>query len=343
MNLDHVLKTGTLVELHYDETIKMNTLVDQPYSYGVFTIYAPIQNGAPIQIAVGETVSIVFSTRNPETMNQDFYKIACTITEKKHVDQISVYQLSVVGEPERAQRRGAFRVDILKQALAGNVDSEGVEEWWVITIVNISVSGLKATSTKRAAPGSTILLKLDLDTEILDIRANVIGCDINTDLKSQYILKLEFLISHYTVDQKISAYLLRKQSEQLQKNQKDDDTLLDIEAMLKGKTWVHYLFIVANVILVILMVATYSELSSAAPRSNLKVFETLLGIKMNTPVWDYQRLHIAGTLNQISLIVNIVGLITKTLLKSLKKFRLDFFFAIMLVVNLIIWFYIKSA
>lgn len=318
MNVENILKTGTLVEIEYPQpdgnSTKLNTLIDYPLKDGYFTIYAPMIKGAVFPMRENEHLWIIFMTDNAEKTDKDVYKIKCRVEQRGYTNGIAVYKLFKTTNPEKVQRRGAFRLPILKDFTM----IVGEEHRLVhITTVNISGTGLKAVTNEKIDSGSMVILNLDTELEVLQIPSKVVVCNKQPDSNTKYDLRLQFVIDKDAISQKLNAYLFKKQSEVIQKNLDPlgysesyyklyDKDKYDPEKELGNKR--------SNVLLLAAFVLTLCSLFAmyvAVPKDPITIFKTLLKMNIAYNAWNYQFLMISMILSACNSFLCGAGLVIK--------------------------------
>lgn len=346
MNLEHVLKTGTLVEIEYTNhdgaTQKLNTLIDYPFKDDVFTIYAPMVKGAIYPMQENDQLYVYFMVDNAEKTDKEIFKIKTRIDKRGYTNGIAVYKIYKTGEPEKVQRRGAFRLPIMKDytILVGE-DFRHVE----ITTTNISGTGLKSICNEKIEPKSTVILRLNTEPEVIELPCTVVMCNQLPDSISKYDLRLQFIIEKDAISQKINAFLFKKQAEVIQKNigpegysdlyyKISESQPYDPHREEANKQSTVYVFVS-----IILSVAALSAYYFAVPRDPAIVFRTLLKLNIAYNSWNYSYLLIGIILSAGNLIVCALGIYTKRKYRLEGQMPIHVPLTILLIVNLIILFF----
>ncbi len=323
MNLELVLKTGTLVEIEYTNrenvTQKLNTLIDYPYKDDVFTIYAPMVKGAVYPMQENDQLTVYFMVDNAEKTDKEIFKIKTRIDKRGYTNGIAVYKIYRTGEPEKVQRRGAFRLPIMKDytILVGE-EHRNVN----ITTTNISGTGLKSICSEKIEAKSTIILRLNTEPEIIEIPCTVVMCNALPDSISKYDLRLQFIIEKDVTSQKINAFLFKKQAEVIQKNigpegysdlyyKVNEAEHYDPEKESANQQSTIYVFIA-----VFLSVVALSAYYFAVPKDPAIVFRTLIKLNIAYNSWNYTYLLLGILVSAVNILVCILGIYTK------RKYRL---------------------
>lgn len=318
MNIESILKTGTLVEIEYTHedgnVTKLNTLIDYPLKDGYFTIYAPMIKGAIFPMREYDHVWIIFMADNADKSDKDVFRIKCRIEQRGNTNGIAVYKLFKTTNPEKVQRRTAFRLPILKDFTV----IVGEEHRLVhITTVNISGTGLKAVLSEKLEPNSMVILNLDTELEVLQIPSKVVVCNSHPDSINKYDLRLQFVIEKDALSQKLNAYLFKKQSEVIQKNLDPlgysdtyyklyDKDRYDPEKELGNKR--------SNILVFAALIMTLFSLFAmyvAVPKDPIVIFKTLLKMNIAYNAWNYEYLLISMLLSTATSILCVVGIIIK--------------------------------
>lgn len=297
MNLEQILKTGALVEIEYfpddGPAVKLNTLIDYPFKNGTFTIYAPTTKGAVVPIHENDTLSINFMVDNAEKSDKDIYKIKCHVDQRGFTNGIAVYKLTKLTDPEKIQRRGAFRLDIMKDFTMYVGEEKRVVH---LTTSNISGTGLKSITTEKLEKGSTVILNLDNDMEVIQIPSTVVMSNQIPESVSKFDTRLQFIIEKDMIAQKINAYLFKKQSEMIQKNI-GPSGYSDLYYKLNEKEAYDPKKVEANQQSSMLVISAYvmALLSTlaifiAVPKDPQIIFKTLIRMNIVYDAWNYSYL-----------------------------------------------------
>lgn len=318
MNIESILKTGTLVEIEYahddGHVTKLNTLVDYPLKDGYLTIYAPMIKGAIFPMREFDTLWLIFMTDNADKTDKDVFKIKCRIEQRGYTNGIAVYKLFKITNPEKVQRRSAYRLPIIKDFTLIHGESHSLVN---ITTSNISGTGLKAMCSEKLEPNEMVILNLDTELEVLQIPSKVIVCNHHPESVNKYDLRLQFMIDKDAVSQKLNAYLFKKQSEVIQKNldatgysemyyRLYDKDKYDPEKESANKQ--SNIFVWAALALTLF---TLSTLYVAVPAEPITIFKTLLNLNYAYKAWNYTYLFLSFISSLIALPVSIVGIIIK--------------------------------
>lgn len=346
MNIEGILKTGALVEIEYThedgKVTKLNTLIDYPLKDGFLTIYAPMIRGAVFPMREYETLWLIFMTDNADKSDKDVFKIKCRIEQRGYTNGIAVYKLFKLTNPEKVQRRSAFRLPIVKDMeLIYGENHEKV----VITTNNISGTGVKAMSPSKLEPSSTVIVNFDTDEEMISFPAKVVVCNMHPDSTHKYDLRLQFLIEKETVSKKLNAYLFRKQSEVIQKNSElfgeyehtyrlYDGEQLDpvLEAAKRRNT-------ILVTISVVLTAIALGLLSSAIPQDPFKVFKTLRNINFSYDQWNYTELYASIIVSGLTAVYSSIAFYVRRLLKAPSQNANSITLIVLTLVNLLSFAY----
>lgn len=318
MNLEHIIKTGSLVEVEFfpDEgpAMKLNTLVDHPYTNGVFTIYAPTIKGGVMPIHENDTLNIHFMVDNAEKTDKDIYRIKCHVDQRGYTNNIPVYKLVKLTEPEKIQRRGAFRLEIMKDFTMYVGEDKRVVH---LTTNNISGTGLKSITHEKLEKNSVVILNLDTDLEVIQIPCTVVMSNQLPDSLNKFDTRLQFIVEKDMIAQKINAFLFRKQSEMIQKNigpsgyselyyklnEKDAFSPEKIE----GNQQSSILVVAAYVIM---LLATFA-IFAGVPKDPQIIFKTLLKKNIVYTSWNYTYIVIGTILAAINIPLSAFGIVIK--------------------------------
>lgn len=318
MNIESILKTGTLVEIEYahedGHVTKLNTLVDYPLKDGYLTIYAPMIKGAIFPMREFDTLWLIFMTDNADKTDKDVFKIKCRIEQRGYTNGIAVYKLFKITNPEKVQRRSAYRLPIIKDFTLIHGESHSLVN---ITTSNISGTGLKAMCSEKLEPNEMVILNLDTELEVLQIPSKVIVCNHHPESVNKYDLRLQFMIDKDAVSQKLNAYLFKKQSEVIQKNldatgysemyyRLYDKDKYDPEKESANRQ--SNIFVWAALALTLF---TLSTLYVAVPAEPITIFKTLLNLNYAYKAWNYTYLFLSFISSLIALPVSIVGIVIK--------------------------------
>lgn len=341
MNIEGILKTGTLVEIEYahedGNVTKLNTLIDYPLKDGYFTIYAPMIKGAIFPMREYDHVWIIFMADNADKSDKDVFRIKCRIEQRGNTNGIAVYKLFKTTNPEKVQRRTAFRLPILKDFTV----IVGEEHRLVhITTVNISGTGLKAVLNEKLEPNSMVILNLDTELEVLQIPSKVVICNQQPDSISKYDLRLQFIVEKDALSQKLNAYLFRKQSEVIQKNLDPsgysdtyyklyDKDKYDPEKELGNKR--------SNILVFVALFMTLFSLFAmyiAVPKDPIVIFRTLLNMNIAYNAWNYEYLLMSMLLSTATSVLCTIAIVIKRRFHTSNQMPIHVPLLVLLLLNL---------
>lgn len=346
MNVENILKTGTLVEIEYahedGHVTKLNTLVDYPLKDGYLTIYAPMIKGAVFPMREFDTLWLIFMTDNADKTDKDVYKIKCRIEQRGYTNGIAVYKLFKVTNPEKVQRRSAYRLPIVKDFTLIHGENHSL---LTITTSNISGTGLKAMCSEKLEPNEMVILNLDTELEVLQVPSKVVVCNHHPDSINKYDLRLQFFIEKDAVSQKLNAYLFKKQSEVIQKNL-DDTGYSDLYYKLYDKDRTDPEVENANkrssifvwISLALTMFSLFA-LYIAVPAEPITIFKTLLKLNYAYRAWNYTYLFLAFISSLLALPVSIVGIIFKRRYKLSNQMPVHIPLLFLTIINFFIMIY----
>ncbi len=318
MELEKILKTGALVELEYKaedgSTSKLKTLVDYPYTNGRFTIYAPIIKGAVFTMRELDSIAVLFMTDNADKTDKDIYKINCRIDQRGHTSGIAVYKLSTQGEPEKVQRRGAFRLPIVKDFTMVLGDDHRLVH---LTTTNISGTGLKSIVTEKLEKGTSVLFNLDTDLEVIQIPSTIVLCSLLPESLNKYDLRLQFTLDREALAQKLNAYLFKKQAEVIQKNIGPSGysdmyyKLYEKDAYDPEKEAVNKQSSLLTITAAFLAFIATSAIFMAVPKDPQIIFKTLIKLNIVYNTWNYTYLLIGTIFAALNVPLCAIGIIIK--------------------------------
>lgn len=346
MNLEHILKTGALVEIEYTAedgaTNKLNTLVDYPIKDGYFTIYAPMIKGAVFPMRENDTLWVMFMTDNADKTDKDIYKIKCRIEQRGYTNGIAVYKLFQLNEPDKVQRRGAFRLPIVRDFTM----MVGEEHRLVhLTTSNISGTGLKSIVQEKMEVGSIVILNLDTELEVLQIPSKIVMCNLLPDSISRYDCRLQFIIEKDMLSQKLNAYLFKKQSEVIQKNigpsgysdlyyklYEKDPYDPEVEAANKQTA-------IFTLMAALLSLVATTFVFMAVPKDPQIIFKTLIRLNIVFNAWNYTYLLLGTVVAGINLPLCIFGIVVKRRYRLPQQLPVNVPLSLMFLYSLYLFFY----
>lgn len=229
------LLPGRSIEMESDDLSNpLRTLIESEVTDGHFRVLAPIHEGRTYIFAGNDIVNVVFSYQAAGTFKVS--QIKCRIVKKSMVDQLPVLTLEMLGEPVPAQRRRAFRVNILSR-MVGQIEHNQIVN---LTSKDISVYGMFLYSNIRIERGKVLRIlwnhegsesRLDdaeflerafsdddeLEVETLESKLNQLVDQTSSEFKKQQLLKEErktyFIIDAHVVscdyDKEIGKYAIR--------------------------------------------------------------------------------------------------------------------------------------
>ncbi len=346
MNVESILKTGTLVEIEYahddGNVTKLNTLIDYPLKDGYFTIYAPMIRGAIFPMHEYDNLWVIFMVDNADKTDKDVYRLKCRIEQRGSTNGIAVYKLFKLTNPEKVQRRGAFRLPIIKDFTVIYGEDHRLV---TITTANISGTGLKATVNEKLDSGAMLILNLDTELEVLQIPSKVVVCNHHPDNTKKFDLRLQFFIEKDATAQKLNAYLFKKQSEVIQKSLDPlgysdmyyklyDKDKYDPEKEAGNKRSTLFTLISG-----ILTVFVLFFLYVAVPKDPIIVFKTLLKMNIAYNAWNYNYLLAALCLAAVNMGISGFGIIEKRRFRTSEQLPLNFPLTVIFSVNTGIFLY----
>lgn len=349
MNWDKAISTGSLIEVEYTDdnghVHKMKTLIDHPIKDGYFTIYAPMQKGAAFPMQEGHPIDIYFMMDNADRTDKDIYKLSCNIEQRGFTNNIPVYKLLKVGVPEKQQRRGAFRLDILKDFTFTLGEDPKVHH---LTSINISATGMKAVSTEKLDSGSPITVQFDNDDEIFTIRGRLISCSQMPESIKNYELRIVFEELSSSIARKLNAFLYKKQSEFIAKNMLSDTTQLyhqiytsevyDPKIETEKRVVVYF-----NIGVFILMIFVFTSLYYAMPQDPQTIFKVLLKMNIATKQWNFEYVGITLITAFVTIVVAITGMLFNATIQDPKRGKLHIPLLICLIITGFIFLYTLTA
>lgn len=352
MNWDKAIATGSLIEVEYKDdkgqVHKMKTLIDHPLKNGYFTIYAPMQHGVVFAMHEGNPVDIFFMMDNPEQTEKDIYKLNCKVEQRGFTNNIAVYKLSKVGNAEKQQRRGAFRLPILREFKYTIGEDPTIHH---LNSTNISITGMKAVGTESIPAGTKFKLTFDndIDNEQFEIQCSMIGSTLMPESMKNYELRIQFENLDAQSSRKINNFLYKKQSEFIAKNMISDgfnelykkiyqseEIKPEVESMKKIVTYI-------NIAVFALMLIELTALFYAMPKDPQTIFRILLKMNVAYKPWNYEHVNTTMIAAIITIITNLIGLFVNANIDDAKRSKIHVPLLICLIINLLIFIYVSTA
>lgn len=114
------------------------------------------------------------------------------------------------GEVRQTQRRQDYRLPLLREVCVGNA-CEGFFEGLT---QNISAGGVRCIIPARIRPGARITVKLDLESESLDLRGEVLDAWVFDEDTQRHILRVRFVEITEKTRSRLAAFIFSEQSRQ---------------------------------------------------------------------------------------------------------------------------------
>ncbi len=200
------LRVGDKLEIQIRENYGDNqyTIVSQVMDIkdGSVFIINPIKQGTSYPLHVGQRLKIIFYREE-----KGIFRFVAEVKHKVNND-LTIYEIIPVGEPEKIQRRYFYRLDIVRKVIMKlwdeDVAIEGVTK-------DISGGGIKVSSSTAISVGSkvecTIFLK---DNDSIEVSGEVIRCYKDPGLK-EFQIGISFFGIKEGVRSKIIAFIFENQ------------------------------------------------------------------------------------------------------------------------------------
>ncbi|MCD4714713.1 MAG: PilZ domain-containing protein [Clostridiales bacterium] len=195
MELKNILLPAHSIEISVEEkdengnsNIKLlKTVVETGYEDGKFRAVAPILHGNVYNFHPGDLIDVIFLLKDE---NKGIFSISCKVTERSIEENLSIISLDVLSEPQKIQRRQAFRVNVFNTY---TFKYRGTER--ALVSKDISSTGMLALTNAYMKPSDTFELLFD---------ANVSGSDQENNPDKIFRIKCRVLES--TAEPEIRRY-----------------------------------------------------------------------------------------------------------------------------------------
>lgn len=219
MNLQVALKPGKQVELNIrnseGQRLKLNTLIESGFDGEQLDVISPIHHGSYYTLHENDRLSLVFDVlADKNDRRKEVYEMEMRVASRRMVDDQLVVSLQRVSSPKKIQRRETYRLHLLKN-VPYSYEGRSAE----VLLKNISATGLRGIIEQKIPRGDSILVELDLEEggPPLEIKAQVISCDLVAQSMLQYDLRLHFANISSHNKGLISHFINKKQLEALRK------------------------------------------------------------------------------------------------------------------------------
>lgn len=168
MELKNILLPTHSIEISVEEKDEsgnsnmklLKTVVETGYDDGTFRVVAPILHGNIYNFHPGDLIDVLFLLKDEY---KGIFSISCKVTERSIEDNLSILSLMVLSEPQKIQRRQAFRVNVFNTYVFKYRGSERA-----LVSKDISSTGMLALTNSHMKPSDTFELQFD---------ANIAGSD----------------------------------------------------------------------------------------------------------------------------------------------------------------------
>lgn len=224
------LKVGSLVEIEImnakREMIKLKTIVEDIVSESELTLFAPVQKGKTFPIRLGEGFNLITVYKYPTVDKYDILSCRCKVVDKNIDGNISTITIQKTGTFRTIQRRNYFRLPLIKNMTIVHNNTE-----YEILSKDISGSGVRGYISRKLPAESEAVLKLDIESKILDIRFKIIECNPDPDHTYRYELRGTFINLKNSQLSQLLKFIFAKQSESIRKQIELEDykSILDTE------------------------------------------------------------------------------------------------------------------
>ncbi len=173
--------------------------VDNEFYY----ITGPVFKGMEYPIKIGQKADLTYYR------DAGIFSFTATFLRKMNEGNLELYQIARISEPRKTQRRAYHR---LKYMVNGSIKSYEKETNCDIMVLDISVGGIRATSTKSFYVSEKIECTLNLDDANITVDATVVR-SIRMKDQQKYELGITFENVSEQNKNKISAFISQKQGE----------------------------------------------------------------------------------------------------------------------------------
>ncbi len=226
MNLKEYLLPSHSIEVsattededHKPIILKLRTVVETGYENGFFKIVAPMYHGRLYNFHVDEQITVTFTTQVEQ--KKEAYDLKCRIVSRNHRGNLYTITLKALSEPEKVQRRQAFRVNVFNTYTFNYKDKEQQ-----IVTKDISSTGLRGLTTIQMSKGDQFTIKFNANTKeedevspedyaerLFTLQCRVIDCMPQTEIR-RYMQRIQFVNMTSKQSKYLVQYLYAKQSE----------------------------------------------------------------------------------------------------------------------------------
>ncbi|GAU77211.1 PilZ domain-containing protein [Fusibacter sp. 3D3] len=205
-------------ENHKPAILRLKTVIETGYENGFFKIIAPMHHGRLYNFREDELLTITFTTQNDQ--KKDAFDIKCRVVSREHKGALYTITLRSTSEPQKVQRRQAFRVNIFNTYTFLYKDQQQQ-----LVTKDISSTGLRGLTTMQMFKEDTFDIQFDGNTKdpteidpelyaqkVFTIKCRVIDCMPQVEIR-RYMQRIQFVEMTASQSKYLIQYLYAKQAE----------------------------------------------------------------------------------------------------------------------------------
>lgn len=213
--LESILKVGKAVEIEIQrpdtEPLILRSAVERSYDGQSLNIVAPIHKGRVYPISIGLSFSLIY-VDNRRSDRIKVMRLPVIVKDRRIVDNIPILQLVPSSDAEELQRRESFRLPIMRTLAYYHNDNFGE-----ILTRDLSAGGVRGVINERFEVNDELIVDLDLDEEVIELRAVVVSCELMDGYFNKFDVRMSFKDVTNAQQSQLINYLFGKQAESIRK------------------------------------------------------------------------------------------------------------------------------
>jgi c-di-GMP-binding flagellar brake protein YcgR len=216
-----IIVVGDKVELIGEKNRAYRTMIEEVTEKSLYLAGVPSQGGIPMLLHVNDIVPMVFYRESGR------YVARMKVAGFEKVREVRYVLLLLTEEPQRDQRRGAFRlparlktlvceyIDEIEKKLPIYTDIPGTVTVDTIGSKDISVTGIALTTKRLYVPGEKYLLRLNLSESVESATPFYICAAVTRSLpgqvKDSFFVGMRYFGQTRTMNEALSKYVFTRQ------------------------------------------------------------------------------------------------------------------------------------
>ncbi len=220
--LQNVTDLELALEVEPDKRINLSSTLVEVVTETKIAVAIPTYNGRRFHIETGKRVRVIFKKEDVGVCN-----FTGLVVSHKLEGEIPLIYIQMVSNVDKNQRRDYFRLSIVtdvifkiqtgvtteKQVNMGKLVEVEIPVYRELQVVtrDISGGGLRAMVGERFEPGMKLTVILLIENERIEVKAEVVRCQIFDETVKRYDCGLRFLEVEEKIRSRIIAFIFEKQ------------------------------------------------------------------------------------------------------------------------------------